>query len=70
MNLHVISLGRYGEPVCRELEKAVCVEACCRVVSTALLAFTGEGMVPAGERGQGRERANTGYADGEPSAKN
>lgn len=37
MNLHIISLGRHGEPVLRELEKAVCVAACCK----ALLAFLG-----------------------------
>lgn len=56
--------------MCRELEKAVCVAACRRAVSTVLLAFPGEGMVPAGECEQGRERANAGYVDGEPGAKN
>lgn len=28
VNLHVISLGRHGEPVLRKLEKAVCVAEC------------------------------------------
>lgn len=59
-----------GKPGCGELEKAVCVAACRRVVSTALLAFPGEGMVPAEDRGQGWERVNVRYGDGEPSAKN
>lgn len=31
--LHVISLGRSRGPVCRELEKAVCVAACRRAVN-------------------------------------
>lgn len=33
VNLNVISLRRYSEAVCRKLEKAVCVAACCRAVS-------------------------------------
>lgn len=61
MNLNVISLKRYSEPVCRKLEKAVCVAACCRAMSMVLLAFPAAGMVPAGECGPGWERMNMGY---------
>ena len=64
VNLHIISLGRYGEPVFRELEKVVCVAACRRAVSRVLLAFPGEGMVSAGDRGQGWGRANAGRVRG------
>lgn len=70
MNLCIISLGRCREPVCRELEKAVCVAARCRAVSMAPMAFPGEGMVAAGEHGQGWQRVNAGCVDGEPSAEN
>lgn len=52
MNLNVISLRRYSEPMCRKLEKAVFVSACCRAMSTGL-AFPAVGMVPAGECGYG-----------------
>lgn len=33
-SLHSISLGRYGDLVRRELEKAVCCVSVCRVAST------------------------------------
>lgn len=61
MNLNVISLKRYSEPVCRKLEKAVCVAVCCKAMSMVLLAFPAAGIVPAGECGQGWERMNAGY---------
>lgn len=59
--MNVISLKRYSEPVCRKLEKAVCVAACCKAVSMVLLAFPAVGMLPAGECGQCWERMDVGY---------